>query len=59
MEKSATVILTNYFNVGEGKRSNVLWLQELRALSDEEKLALARGVCAITGETLKEKASAS
>lgn len=53
MEKTAIVILTQYFNEGEGKRSNTRWLQELRALSADEKQELAEGVCAITGDTIK------
>lgn len=53
MGKTVVAILTAYFNSGEGKRGNVHWVAELRALSDEEKRELADGVCAITGDTVK------
>jgi hypothetical protein len=52
MAKTVTAILTGYFNTGEGKRSNTEWIAELRALSAEEKMTIAQGVCAITGETV-------
>lgn len=51
--KSVTMVLTHYFNEGEGKRDSKAWLQELKALTPEEKLELAEGVCAITGDTIK------
>lgn len=34
------------------KRPTQDWVKELKALSPAEKLELARGVCAITGDTL-------
>lgn len=54
MTKTITAILSGYFNVGEGKRGLVAWRDELSALSAEEKNELALGVCAITGDTIKE-----
>lgn len=53
MQKTVTAILTGYFNVGEGKRPSREWLDELKALSADEKAELAEGVCAITGDTIK------
>jgi len=50
--KSITSILAGYFNTGEGKRSLSEFRDELKALTDAEKLELADGVCAITGDTL-------
>jgi hypothetical protein len=51
---ATTVIkaLTNYFNESTSKRPNTQWLAELKALSTEEKRALAEGVAALTGDTL-------
>jgi hypothetical protein len=54
-EVSRTKALTNYFNSGDGKRDTKTWMGELRALSDQEKDELARGVAAVTGDTLPEK----
>jgi hypothetical protein len=51
--KTVTQVLSNYFNVGDGKRSASEFLKELKALSTEEKLELAEGVCAVTGDTIK------
>lgn len=51
--KTMTAILTGYFNVGDGKRSNTEWLHELKTLNDSEKRELAEGVCAITGDTIR------
>lgn len=48
-------ILTNYFNVGDGKVPMAAWSAELKALTPEEKRALAEGVCAITGDTIAAK----
>lgn len=50
--KTVLKVLTDYFNTGEGKRPTREWAQEIKALSTEEKRALAEGVCAITGDTL-------
>lgn len=52
--KGITSILAGYFNTGDGKRSLSAFQAELKALSTEEKRALAEGVCAITGDTIKE-----
>lgn len=51
--KTILKTLTDYFNTGDGKRDLKTWGAEVRALSDAEKLELAEGVCAITGDTLK------
>lgn len=51
--KSVVSILAGYFNQGEGKRALSEFNQELKALTDDEKLELAQGVCAITGDTVK------
>jgi hypothetical protein len=51
--KSVTALLAAYFNQGEGKRPLSEFQAELKALSADEKLELAQGVCAITGDTLK------
>jgi hypothetical protein len=51
---TVTKALTSFFNTGEGKRDNKVWLGELRALSADEKLSLAREVCAVTGDELSE-----
>jgi len=53
MEKSVLKHLTDYFNVGDGKRPLTEWAKEVKALSPAEKLELAQGVCAITGDTIK------
>lgn len=52
-QKTVAVILSGYFNEGEGKRPASDFLKELKALSPEEKQSLAEGVCAITGDTIK------
>jgi hypothetical protein len=52
--KSVVAILAAYFNEGEGKRPLSEFNQELKALSPEEKMELATGVCAITGDTIRE-----
>ncbi len=44
--------LAGYFNVGEGKKSLKDFAAEVKQLSDAEKLELAQGVVAITGDTL-------
>ncbi len=51
---TVTKALTGFFNVGEGKRPAKVWLEELKALSAEEKHALAQEVCALTGDALAE-----
>jgi len=51
---STTKALTNFFNVGEGKRRTADWSAELKALSAEEKRELALLVCAAQGDTLSE-----
>ena len=52
--KSVLKTLTDYFNTGAGKRSMKDWAAEIKALSAQEKLELARGVAEITGDTLVE-----
>lgn len=54
MAKKTTVLkaIAGYFNDGEGKRPLREFQMELKALSDAEKLELARGVTAITGDEL-------
>lgn len=52
--KGIATILSGYFNQGDGKRSLTEFQKELKALSPEEKHELAQGVCAITGDTIKE-----
>jgi hypothetical protein len=53
MEKTILKTLTDFFNVGDGKRPLADWAKEVRALSDAEKRELAEGVSAITGDGLK------
>lgn len=50
--KRIPTILASYFNTGDGKRSLADFAAELKALSDDEKLSLAEGVVAITGDTI-------
>lgn len=50
--KTALKLLTDYFNVGDGKRPLKDWAAEIKALSPEEKHDLAKGITAITGEQL-------
>jgi len=50
--KTILKTLTDYFNVGDGKRPTRDWATEIKALSPDEKRELAEGVCAITGDTL-------
>lgn len=50
--KTTVKILSEYFNEGEGKRPTSAWAAELKALTPDEKRALAEGVCAITGDTI-------
>jgi len=52
--RGITSILAAYFNAGDGKRSLTEFQAELKALSTDEKRALAEGVCAITGDSIKE-----
>ena len=52
--KAITAILAGYFNQGEGKRGLSDFQQELKALTVEEKLELAEGVCLITGDTIRK-----
>lgn len=52
---TVTKALTGYFNEGDGKRPAKDWLQELKALTPEEKQALAQDVCALTGDELQAK----
>lgn len=49
MTKTVTMALTSYFNEGDGKRPLAEWNLELKALSADEKLALAKLVCEATG----------
>lgn len=49
---STTKALTGYFNAGDGKRAAKVWLEELKALTVEEKRELALGICALTGDEL-------
>lgn len=53
MEKTVTGILTAFFNVGEGKRSSIEWLKELKEMTTEAKRELADAICAFTGDTIK------
>lgn len=50
--KTGLKILTDYFNVGEGKRPTREWADEIRALSAAERTDLVSGVTAITGDTV-------
>lgn len=60
--KGLIAVLAGYFNHGTGvsldgnsvpeKRSLPAFRDEIKALTDAEKLELAQGVCAITGDTL-------
>lgn len=52
--KNVTSILAGYFNTGDGKRPLTEFKDELGKLTPDEKLELAKGVCAITGDTVKE-----
>lgn len=52
-EKTVIKTLSDFFNEGEGKRPLTDFAKEIRELSPEEKLELAQGVCAITGDTIK------
>ena len=42
MAVSPLKVLTDYFNVGEGKRPMKEWAAEVKALSTEEKAELAQ-----------------
>lgn len=53
MEISPIKALSDYFNQGEGKRPLSEFAKEVRALSAEEKIELAQGVCDVMGWTLK------
>ena len=53
MERTVTSALAAYFNEGLGTRPLSDFQKELKALSQDEKLELARGVVAITGDKLK------
>jgi len=54
---ATTVIkaLTNFFNVGDGKRPSKNWLAELKAMSVDEKRELAEMVVAETGDALPQR----
>jgi hypothetical protein len=54
MEKTVTGALAGYFNEGDGKRPLGDFQKELKAMTDEEKLELAEGACAVMGWTLKK-----
>jgi hypothetical protein len=51
--KTIITALASYFNEGAGKRPLSDFQKEIKALSDEEKLELAQGACAVMGWTLK------
>lgn len=53
--KGIPTILSGYFNQGEGKRPLKEFADEMKALSPEEKMELAQGVCKITGDTVATK----
>lgn len=48
---SALKTLTDYFNVGDGKRATKDWAAEVRALSVDEKNDLCTQIVAQTGGT--------
>lgn len=52
-QKSVLKALTDYFNVGDGKRPLSEWSKEVKALKPSEKQELAEGVCEVTGWELK------
>jgi hypothetical protein len=52
-QKTIVGALAGYFNQGEGKRALSEFQQEVKALSDKEKLELAQGACDVMGWTLK------
>lgn len=52
--KGIATILSSYFNADKGKTIREFGA-ELKALTDAEKLELAEGVCAITGDTVAVK----
>lgn len=52
--RTVTGILTNYFNTGDVKVPAQQWLAQLKELTDEEKLELARDVCVVTGDSIKQ-----
>lgn len=53
MEKTVTAALTGFFNVGEGKRPLSAWRDELKQLTDAEKMELATEVGKVEGFTVK------
>lgn len=53
--KGIPTILSSYFNQGDGKRPLKEFAEEMKALTPEEKMELAQGVCAITGDTVATK----
>jgi hypothetical protein len=56
MKVTVTKALTNYFNVGDGKRVTRDWAGELKdpKWGPTEKWDLALQVCAVTGDELVE-----
>lgn len=52
--KGIATILSSYFN-GDKSKTIREFAEELKALTDAEKLELAEGVCAITGDTIAVK----
>ena len=50
--KGIVSILAGFFNQGDGKRPLPQFRDELKELTDDEKMELALGVCAITGDTV-------
>lgn len=51
--KTPLKILTDFFNVGDGKRPLKDWAAEVKALSQAEKDELIAGVTAATGWVVK------
>lgn len=51
--KTPVNLITNYYNSGENKLPATQWVAELKKLTPEDKMELAAGIAAITGDTVK------
>lgn len=49
---SVTLVLSKFFNVGDGKRSSKEFVEELKKMTPAEKQELAIEVTKVTGDTL-------
>ncbi len=57
MAKSQLMLIKEYFNEGDGKRPLAEFRREYMALTDADKVELAEGIAAITGDEVMRDAN--